>query len=176
MLLILLSSAALAVLVAHGAFVLSTALPERRFLHFRIVFALLLPAQSVVFVRRLVASLDRVDDLAQSLEARVGLAAAKLRTSYEEQRPPKERRLSKQNATASCVTLNTSWVLLASIIAKSWFSETDTNRIERSGEAALDDLRLLIGSLSVVIDITGIPGSFRERAEQLLASQGLKLV
>lgn len=65
---------------------------------------------------------------------------------------------------------------LASIIAMTRMRETDAKKIEDSAEAALDDLRMVIGSLNVENDITGMLGTFRERAEQQLAVHDIELV
>lgn len=80
-LLILLAILASLISTAHDVLVLSNALPESNFLHFRVVFILILPAMSVIFIRRLVVSLNRVDDLVQTLEDRVRAAEADLHIS-----------------------------------------------------------------------------------------------
>lgn len=172
-LLSILGSCALAI---HDTLIISNVTPDSNILHFRIVFILILPALSVVFLQRLIQSMNQVDDLVDTLEQRIEHKELQLRETFEQRQILEGRQtLDEERRRIMRDVHDGLGGQLMSIIAMSRLEESDLTDIESSARAALDDLRMVIGSMDVEDDITGMLGTFRERAEQQLALQNIQL-
>lgn len=173
---ILMSILAACCLVVHDVLVITNATPEKNFLHFRIVYILILPSLSIMFVLRLIDSLDEMDTLAGTLEERIQQNELQLREAFEKRSQREgQQTLSEERQRIMRDMHDGLGGQLMSIIAMSSNRDTSSEVIEKSARAALDDLRTMINSLAVEDDITGVLGAFRERAEQQLALQGIEL-
>ncbi|MCR9135704.1 MAG: sensor histidine kinase [Alphaproteobacteria bacterium] len=160
----------------HDTLIIANVLPNSNFLHFRIVYILLLPAMSIIFFRRLIASMNHVDDLVSTLEERIEQKEAQLRETYAQRQLLEGRQaLNDERQRIMRDVHDGLGGQLMSIIAMATNRESRPEAIEGSARAALEDLRTMIHSLGVEDDITGILGTFRERAEQQLALQGIAL-
>lgn len=163
-------------LVIHDTLIIANVTPDSNFLHFRIVYILLLPALSVIFLQRLIQSLNHVDDLVSTLEERIEHKEAQLRETYAQRQLLEGRQVLNDERQRIMRDVHDGLGgQLMSIIAMATNRESRPEAIEGSARAALEDLRTMIHSLGVEDDITGILGTFRERAEQQLALQGIGL-
>ncbi|MEP3279030.1 MAG: ATP-binding protein [Stappiaceae bacterium] len=173
---ILLSILGACSLAIHDTLIIMNVNPDSNIMHFRIVYLLILPALSVVFFRRLVLSMNRVDTLVGTLEDRIEEKETELRQTYE-QRQLLERRqaLNEERQRIMKDVHDGLGGQLISIIAMATNEESERGKIEGSARAALEDLRTMINSLGVEDDITGVLGTFRERTEQQLSSQDIEL-
>ncbi len=174
--LILLSVLGACTLAIHDTLIIANVTPDSNFLHFRIVYILLLPALSVIFLHRLIQSLNHVDDLVSTLNQRVQHRESQLRETFEQRQELEGRQaLNEERRRIMRDVHDGLGGQLMSIIAMSRLGKSDPEAIETSAQAALDELRMLIGSLDVDKDITGMLGTFRERAEQQLALHDIEL-
>lgn len=163
-------------LVVHDTLIIANMTPDSNFLHFRIVYILLLPAMSIIFFRRLIASMNHVDDLVSTLEQRIEHKESELRETYAQRQLLEGRQaLNEERQRIMRDVHDGLGGQLMSIIAMATNKETRPEAIEGSARAALEDLRTMIHSLGVEDDITGLLGTFRERAEQQLTLQGIAL-
>ena len=174
--LILISVLGACTLVIHDTLIIANVTPDSNFLHFRIVYILLLPALSVIFLHRLIQSLNHVDDLVNTLNQRVQHCESQLRETFEQRQELEGRQALNQERRRIMRDVHDGLGgQLMSIIAMSRLGKADPEEIESSAQAALEELRVLIGSHDVDKDITGILGTFRERAEQQLALHDIEL-
>lgn len=163
-------------LVVHDTLIIANITPDSNFLHFRIVYILLLPAMSIVFFRRFIASMNHVDDLVSTLEQRIEHKETELRETYAQRQMLEGRQaLNEERQRIMRDVHDGLGGQLMSIIAMTTSKDTRPEAIEGSARAALEDLRTMIHSLGVEDDITGLLGTFRERAEQQLTLQGISL-
>lgn len=163
-------------LTVHDTLIIANITPDSNFLHFRIVYILLLPALSIIFFRRLIASMHHVDDLVSTLEQRIEHKENELRETYAQRQLLEGRQaLSEERQRIMRDVHDGLGGQLMSIIAMATNRDTRPEAIEGSARAALEDLRTMIHSLGVEDDITGLLGTFRERAEQQLSLQGITL-
>ena len=163
-------------LVIHDTLIIANVTPNSNFLHFRIVYLLILPALSVVFFQRLIESMNHVDNLVSTLEERIEQKEHQLRETYDQRQLLEGRQaLSEERQRIMRDVHDGLGGQLMSIIAMSTSSDAKPDQIEASARAALEDLRTMIHSLGAEEDITGLLGTFRERAEQQLALQGVEL-
>lgn len=163
-------------LAVHETLILSNTLTDSNFLHFRVVYVLLLPGLSFIFVRRLVHSMHEVDTLVNTLEERVEASEQQLREAFDQrQRLERRQALNEERQRIMRDMHDGLGGQLTSIIAMASTNDAKPEAIEGSARAALEDLRTLIHSLGVEDDITGVLGTFRERAEQQLALHGIEL-
>ncbi|MEM7225242.1 MAG: ATP-binding protein [Pseudomonadota bacterium] len=173
---LLLSVIGAVVLALHDTLIIANLLPDSNFLHFRIVYILILPALSVIFLQRLIDSMNRVDSLANTLEDRIEQKELQLRETFEQRQVLEGRQaLNEERQRIMRDVHDGLGGQLMSIIAMATSNEAKPDAIESSARAALEDLRTMINSLGAEDDITGILGTFRERAEQQLALQGIEL-
>lgn len=136
----------------------------------------MLPSLSVIFFQRLLQSMDHVDDLVGTLEARIEPKETQLRQTFQERQELERRQaLNDERRRIMRDVHDGLGGRLMSIIAMSRLGKSESEEIETSEQAALDELRLLIGSIDVESDISGMLGTFRERAEQQLALHGIEL-
>ena len=163
-------------LAIHDTLIIANVTPDSNFLHFRIVYILLLPALSVIFLHRLIQSLNHVDDLVSTLNQRVEHRESQLRETFAQRQELEGRQaLNEERRRIMRDVHDGLGGQLMSIIAMSRLGKSDPEAIETSAQAALEELRMLIGSLDVDKDITGMLGTFRERAEQQLALHDIEL-
>ncbi len=173
---ILLSVLGACALVIHDTLIIMNLMPDSNFTHFRIVYLIILPALSVVFFQRLIQSMNRVDSLVGTLEQRIEEKELQLRETYEQRQLLEKRQaLNEERQRIMKDVHDGLGGRLMSIIAMATNSDSKPDAIEGSARAALEDLRTMIHSLGVEDDITGILGTFRERAEQELAALGIAL-
>ncbi len=174
--LILMSVLGACTLAIHDTLIIANVTPDSNFLHFRIVYILLLPALSVIFLHRLIQSLNHVDDLVSTLNQRVEHRESQLRETFAQRQELEGRQaLNEERRRIMRDVHDGLGGQLMSIIAMSRLGKSDPEAIETSAQAALEELRMLIGSLDVDKDITGMLGTFRERAEQQLALHDIEL-
>ncbi|MCY6382125.1 sensor histidine kinase [Hoeflea prorocentri] len=163
-------------LVVHDTLIIANVTPDSNFLHFRIVYILLLPALSYIFFQRLIQSMKHVDDLVGTLEERIETKESQLRETFAQRQVLEGRQaLNEERRRIMRDVHDGLGGQLMSIIAMSRLGKADPVEIETSAQAALEELRMLIGSLDVENDISGMLGTFRERAEQQLALHDISL-
>ena len=163
-------------LAVHDSLILSNEHSTSNILHFRIVYILILPALSVVFLGRMVQSLNQVDSLVQSLEIRIEEKERQIQQSFEIQRKfEKNQALTEERQRIMKDVHDGLGGQLISIIAMASSKNSDPAVIEDSARAALEELRTMIHSLDTGNDITGILGTFRERLDQQLSIHNIDL-
>ncbi|MEM7168590.1 MAG: ATP-binding protein [Pseudomonadota bacterium] len=163
-------------LVVHDSLIIMNVLDDSNILHFRTVYILILPALSIVFFQRLTESMNQVDSLVSTLEDRIEQKERQLRETYEQRQVLEGRQaLNDERQRIMRDVHDGLGGQLMSIIAMATSRDTKPDAIEESARAALEDLRTMIYSLGINEDITGLLGTFRERAEQQLALQGIEL-
>jgi len=163
-------------LAVNDTFVIMNIKQDSNFLHFRVVYILILPALSFVFIHKLILSMNEVDSLVGTLEDRIRLKEEELREIFDERQViMRQQTLYQERQRIMRDVHDGLGGQLMSIIAMSENSGDESRKIELSARSALDDLRTMINSLGVEDDITGLMGTFRERSEQLLALRGIEL-
>ncbi len=163
-------------LVVHDTLIIANVTPDSNFLHFRIVYILILPSLSVIFFQRLIHSMNHVDDLVSTLEERIADKENQLRETFSQRQILEGKQaLHDERRRIMRDVHDGLGGQLMSIIAMSRMGESNPDQIETSAQAALEELRMLIGSLDVENDISGMLGTFRERAEQQLALHDIEL-
>ena len=163
-------------LVVHDILIIANVTPNSNFLHFRVVYLLILPALSVIFFQRFIHSMNHADDLVSTLEDRIAEKEKQLREIFSERQELEARQaLHDERRRIMRDVHDGLGGQLTSIIAMSRLGESKPEQIESSAQLALEELRMLIGSLDVENDISGMLGTFRERAEQQLALQDIEL-
>ncbi len=173
---VLISTLGCGVLAIHDVLVIANVLDQTNTLTFKVAFILLLPPFSGIFIYRLIAAMNRVDELVSSLEGRIEAKESQLREAFDQRRELEKRQaLSQERQRIMQDVHDGVGGQLMSIIAMTSSGSPRSDDIESSARAALEDLRVVIGSLDVEDDIAVILGTFRERAEQQLALHGIEL-
>lgn len=163
-------------LTVHDTLILANIMPDSNFLHFRIVYILILPALSIVFAVQLVDSATLAENLSQTFEDRVRQSKTQLRDELHRQNAQEDDFARDEERQRIMWDMHDGLGgQLMSIIAMSNNRDTAPEVIQAHALAALVDLRTIINSLSVDQDITGLLRAFRERAEQQLGLAGIDL-
>ena len=160
----------------HDTLIISNIIDTSNSLKNSVVLVIFLPSISLIFLRHLIDSLDNVDTLVESLEHRVHAKETQLRQAFDERRAlERQKALSDERQRIMQDVHDGLGGQLMSIIALSRGGSADSKKIETSAQSALEEMRMVIGSLAVDDDITGMLRTFRERAEQQLNLFGIAL-
>ncbi len=163
-------------MAVHDVLVIANLLDHSNTLTFKVAFVVLLPAFSGIFIYRLIDAMNQVDNLVDSLEQRIETKEKQLRDAFDQRRELENRQALNQERQRIMQDVHDGvGGQLMSIIAMTTSGEPRSEEVESSARAALEDLRIVIGSLDVEDDIAGILGTFRERAEQQLALHDIDL-
>lgn len=166
---ILVSICAAVVLAVRDTLVIANLSPDRDFLHFRIAYIVILPGLSLVFIKRFLRSFEQVDHLLKTMDSTIKHKEREYRETYQQREFLEERQRIIRDVHDGLGGQ------LMSIIALAANKGESFKPVEDSARTALEDLRMVINSLAVEQDITGVLGTFRERAEIQLTAHGIAL-
>ncbi|MCR9085120.1 MAG: hypothetical protein NXH97_00095 [Rhodobacteraceae bacterium] len=166
---ILVSICAAVVLAVRDSLVIANLSPDHDFLHFRIAYIVILPGLSLVFIKRFLRSFEQVDHLLKTMDSTIEHKEREYRETYRQRELLEERQRIIRDVHDGLGGQ------LMSIIALAANKGESFKPVEDSARTALEDLRMVINSLAVDQDITGVLGTFRERAEIQLTAHGIAL-
>lgn len=155
--------------VIHDVLIISDPNASSDFLHFRVAYIVILPGLSLVFAQRFIKSLNEVDLLVKTMESRISEREQKFQETSQQRQILEERQRIIRDVHDGLGGQ------LMSIIAMAESKEPNFKAFEDSARSALEDLRMMINSLGVDDDVSGVLGTFRERAEAQLAVHGIQL-
>ena len=148
----------------------------------QLALGLLLFAVSQIYLTRFVKSLNENEQLIHSLETRLEAKEHELAQAFEKQKHVErkqtlltERRRIMRDMHDGLGGQLVSIIALTERNGDGDDSRDNSNRIQGAARTALEDLRLLVSSLDIEDDISGMLGTYRERLEAQLSAHDIAL-